>query len=210
MSAGTVLVERRVLGRLPRRAVDLLVVALVGPFAGILVLLLGLVVSMTSPGPAFVFLERKGRDGRPFRLLKLRTMVANAAQMQSELQHLNVLKGPAFKIPNDPRVTKVGRWLRKSSLDELPQLWNVLRGEMTLVGPRPSDVPLEEYELWQTERLEATPGLFGCWQAEGRGRVDFATRCRMDISQVRCRSMFMTWRYVIMTTLGVLTSRGAY
>ena len=210
MSVGWVLVERRDLGRLLRRAVDLLVVALLGPFVGILVLLLGLVVRMTSRGPAFMFLERKGWGGRPFRLLKLRTMVANAAQMQSELQQLNILKGPDFKIPNDPRVTKVGRWLRKSSLDELPQLWNVLRGEMTLVGPRPCTVPLEKYELWQTERLEATPGLFGCWQAEGRGRVDFTTRCRMDIRQVRCRSMLMTWRYVVMTTLGVLSSRGAY
>jgi lipopolysaccharide/colanic/teichoic acid biosynthesis glycosyltransferase len=210
MPLASVLAERRDMSPLLRRAVDLLVVTLVGPFAGILILLLGLVVRVTSPGPAFVFLERKGRGGRPFRMLKLRTMVRNAAQMQSELQHLNVLQGPAFKIPNDPRVTNVGRWLRKSSLDELPQLWNVLRGEMTLVGPRPSDVPLEKYQLWQTERLEVTPGLFGRWQAEGRGRVDFDTRCRMDISQVRSRSIVATLRWVALTTRGLLTARGAY
>ena len=115
--------------------------------------------------------------------MKLRSMTADAEARKEALRHMNTLAWPDFKIADDPRITRVGRVLRKYSLDELPQLLNVVRGEMTLVGPRPCSVRLVDYEPWQGERLEVTPGLAGRWQAEARGIADFATRCRLDILQ---------------------------
>ena len=143
-------------------------------------------------------------------MLKVRTMVRNAEQMKAQLMDLNVLPVPDFKIPNDPRVTRVGRWLRKTSLDELPQLWNVLRGEMTLVGPRPCSIVVTRYELWQTERLEVTPGLIGRWQAEGRNHADFAARCRMDIRQLRTESPAASLLLAAKTLKAMLTSRESF
>jgi lipopolysaccharide/colanic/teichoic acid biosynthesis glycosyltransferase len=130
--------------------------------------------------------------------------------MKEELRHLNALAWPDFKIPDDPRITRAGRWLRRYSLDELPQLYNVLRGEMTLIGPRPCSVKLADYELWQTERLDVTPGLVGRWQAEGRGSLNFAGRCRLDIRQARSRSVGVNLQLVAATVLSVLASKGAY
>src|SRR5215210_9114790 len=168
-----------------RRVTDLLVLLLVAPAAILLVAILALAVKRDSPGPAFVAHRRLGKGGMPMNVWKLRTMVADAEQRKAELAHLNVLPWPDFKIPNDPRVTRLGRWLRRTSLDELPQLWNLVRGEMTLVGPRPCSIPLTRYRLWHTERLEVTPGLVGVWQSNGRNQVDFDDRCRMDITQIR-------------------------
>jgi len=136
-------------------------------------------------------------------------MVRDADQLKPELGHLNMLPWPDFKIANDPRVTRVGRWLRRMSLDELPQLWNVLRGEMTLVGPRPCSVDIGHYELWQTERLEAKPGLFGRWQAIGRAKVSFAERCRMDIGQMKAHSVAAEIRLTGRTLFALLGGRGA-
>jgi lipopolysaccharide/colanic/teichoic acid biosynthesis glycosyltransferase len=117
---------------------------------------------------------------------------------------------PDFKIADDPRVTRLGRVLRKSSLDELPQLYNVLRGQMTLIGPRPCSVALADYRLWQSERLEVTPGIVGRWQAEGRGAMDFADRCRLDIRQVRTHSLRLELLLVLATIRSVFASKGAY
>jgi lipopolysaccharide/colanic/teichoic acid biosynthesis glycosyltransferase len=192
------------------RAVDLVVLLLVGPAAAIVLLLLAVAVKLDSPGPAFISHRRLGKGGMPFALWKLRTMVADAEKRKAELAHLNVLPWPDFKIPNDPRVTRVGSWLRKTSLDELPQLWNVLRGEMTLVGPRPCSIPLTQYRLWQTERLEVTPGLVGRWQSNGRNSVDFETRCRMDITQIRRTSAVSALTMTVRTVRAVLGSRQQY
>jgi lipopolysaccharide/colanic/teichoic acid biosynthesis glycosyltransferase len=137
-------------------------------------------------------------------------MRRDAEQMKEALRHLNTLPWPDFKIENDPRVTRVGRWLRKYSLDELPQLYNVLRGEMTLIGPRPCSVRLDHYELWQTERLDVTPGLVGRWQADGRGTLDFASRSRLDIGQSRSRSLRGDIAMVAGTLRSVIVSKGAY
>jgi lipopolysaccharide/colanic/teichoic acid biosynthesis glycosyltransferase len=192
-----------------RRVLDLLVLLAAAPLALPLVLVLALLVKLDSPGPAFIRHSRLGRAGRPFGLVKLRTMVRNADELKEELRHLSVVPWPDFKIPDDPRVTRVGRFLRRTSLDELPQLWNVLRGEMTLVGPRPCSIGVEQYELWQTERLEATPGLVGVWQAEGRGSSSFRERCSLDIRQIRTLSpagaVVVAWA----TLLSVLGGRGA-
>jgi lipopolysaccharide/colanic/teichoic acid biosynthesis glycosyltransferase len=198
------------LGRLLRRAIDLAVLSLAAPVVLPLVALLALAVKLDSPGPVLISVRRVGRGGRVFRLLKLRTMVRDAEEQKKALAHLNVLPWPDFKIPNDPRVTRVGRWLRKTSLDELPQLWNVLRGEMTLVGPRACSVGVEKYRLWQTERLEVTPGLMGRWQADGRNRADFADRCRMDITQLRSESPAAAVVLALRTVRAVLTSRESY
>jgi lipopolysaccharide/colanic/teichoic acid biosynthesis glycosyltransferase len=205
-----VLVEVTPISSYARRAVDLLVLALAAPFVVPAVLLLALVVKLDSPGPAFVRIERLGRDGKPFGLLKLRSMRRDAEQLKQALRHLNTMPWPDFKIADDPRVTRAGRWLRKYSLDELPQLYNVLRGEMTLIGPRPCSVKLAHYELWQTERLEVTPGLVGRWQAEGRGALDFAARSRLDIRQARSRSLRGDLALVAATARSVISSRGAY
>lgn len=204
------LVETPPVGARLRRGVDLAVLALAAPFVVPVIALLALAIKLDSPGPAFVRITRVGRDGRPFALLKLRSMRRDAERLKEELRHLNTLPWPDFKIADDPRVTRLGRWLRRSSLDELPQLYNVLRGDMTLVGPRPCSVQVADYALWQTERLEVTPGLVGRWQAEGRGSTDFAGRCRLDIAQAQDRSARAGVRLVLATLRSVITSRGAY
>lgn len=195
--------------RIARRSVDLLTVLVAAPVVGPLVLLLGAIVKLDSPGPMFVVHQRVGRGGRPFEVFKLRTMVENAEALKAELQDLNVLPWPDFKIPDDPRVTRPGRWLRRSSLDELPQLWNLLRGELTLVGPRPCSIDVAKYQLWQTERLEATPGLFGRWQAEARGTTSFDERCRMDIAEIRTASVRDQLKVAVKTIRSVFTGQGA-
>jgi lipopolysaccharide/colanic/teichoic acid biosynthesis glycosyltransferase len=192
-----------------RRAVDVLAVAVTAPLALPLLAVAALAIRLDSPGPVFVRHERLGQGGRRITLWKLRTMVEDADRLKQELAHLNVLAWPDFKIPNDPRVTRVGRFLRRTSLDELPQLWNVLRGDLTLVGPRPCSVGVDKYVLWQTERLEATPGLFGRWQARGRAAVSFDERCRMDIGELRSRSLRAELRVTLETLLALVAGRGA-
>jgi lipopolysaccharide/colanic/teichoic acid biosynthesis glycosyltransferase len=192
-----------------RRVIDIAVVLIAAPFALVLLGILAVLIKLDTPGPVLFRDRRMGYGGRPLRILKLRTMVENAEELKASLRHLSVLPWPDFKIPNDPRITRVGRLLRRSSLDELPQLWNVLRGDLTLVGPRPSRIPVEEYELWQTERLEARPGIFGRWQFEGRARVDFTERCRMDIRQVRDRSIVHELQLAVRTVTSVATGKGA-
>jgi lipopolysaccharide/colanic/teichoic acid biosynthesis glycosyltransferase len=204
------LLETRGLSPRLRRAVDLIALGLIAPFAIPVVALLALAVKLDSPGPALVRIQRLGRDGRPFGLLKLRSMRRDAERMKEELRHLNTMVWPDFKIADDPRVTRLGKLLRRSSLDELPQLWNVLRGDMTLVGPRPCSVKLADYRLWQIERLDVTPGIVGRWQAEGRGRMDFTERCRLDIQQMRASSLRLNLRLFVATVRSVFDSKGAY
>jgi lipopolysaccharide/colanic/teichoic acid biosynthesis glycosyltransferase len=203
-----VLFELRSAGDGLRRVSDLAAVALAAPVVLPVIALCALAVKLDSPGPAFVRIKRVGRDGRPFGLMKLRSMTADAEARKEALRHMNTLAWPDFKIADDPRITRVGRVLRKYSLDELPQLMNVVRGEMTLVGPRPCSVRLVDYEPWQGERLEVTPGLAGRWQAEARGSADFATRCRLDILQAQ-GSIRADLVLVIATLRSVLRSRGA-
>jgi lipopolysaccharide/colanic/teichoic acid biosynthesis glycosyltransferase len=203
-----VLLEVRSLGEAIRRVSDCAALVVAAPLVLPLVALCALAVRLDSPGPVFVRIERVGRDGRPFKLFKLRSMTADAEERKEALRHLNTLPWPDFKIADDPRITRVGRRLRKYSLDELPQLLNVLRGEMTLVGPRPCSVRLGDYEPWQGERLEVTPGLAGRWQAEARGSADFATRCRLDIRQAQ-GSVRASLVLLIATLRSVLRSRGA-
>ena len=166
-------------------------------------------LKLESPrAPVFFAQKRTGFRGRPFRMLKFRTMVPNAEELKQRLAHLNQLKWPDFKIENDPRVTRVGRVLRRFSLDELPQLLNVLRGEMTLVGPRPTSFGLETYEEWQKARLDVVPGLTGLYQVIGRGSMDFDLRVRYDLVYIERQCTLVDLQLLLRTVGTVLTGRG--
>ena len=176
-----------------------------------LLALIALAVKLDSPGPILYGQLRVGKDGRQFRMLKFRSMVVDADRRLAELRAQNEAIGPLFKMRRDPRVTRVGRFIRRWSLDELPQLFNVLRGEMSLVGPRPP-VPSEvvQYEDWQFGRLRAVPGLTGLWQVSGRSDVSFHDMVRLDLYYIRNWSLALDFEILLRTIPAVLTSRGAY
>jgi lipopolysaccharide/colanic/teichoic acid biosynthesis glycosyltransferase len=169
-----------------------------------------LLVKVSSRGPLFFVQDRTGLGGRRFRMYKFRTMVPNAAAMKQEIRAKSGMVGPDFKLDNDPRLTAVGSLLRRTSLDETPQIWNVLNGDMSLVGPRPTSFDVDTYDLWHTERLEALPGLTGLWQIIGRGQTDFDERVRIDIAYVRNRSISLDLEILLRTIPAVLFQRGAY
>ena len=176
-------------------------------------LLLGIaaMIRVTSPGPVLFRQTRCGLGGRRFMLYKFRSMINNAEQMRAELHQLNELDGPVFKISDDPRITTVGRWLRRFSLDELPQLWNILRGDMSFVGPRPA-VPeeVEQYEDWQRRRLRMRPGLTCTWVLEGRNHVDFNRWMQLDLTYIDNWSLWLDFKIFLRTIPIVLSGRGAY
>ena len=193
-----------------KRFMDLALIILSAP-AWILVLgLCALMIKFEEKGGnVFFYQERTGKGGRRFRMYKFRTMVLNAEQMKSKLAHLNELQWPDFKITNDPRITKIGRFLRITSLDELPQIWNILKGEMSLVGPRPTSFSADTYDLWQTERLIVIPGITGLWQVLGRGETEFDERLRMDIAYIERRSLWLDIHILFRTIFAVIERRGA-
>jgi len=199
-------VSRRYL--IAKRLFDLAVCVLLLPVVLPLFLLSALAIWLDSPGPVFIAQERTGRDGTPFRMLKFRTMVRNAAELKAQLAHLNVLPPPDFKIPQDPRITRVGKFLRQTSLDELPQLLNVLWGDMSLVGPRPTSFAPSTYQLWHTHRLEVTPGITGLWQVKGRNMTTFDERLRLDIEYIEHRSFGFDLKILLQTVPSVLRRTG--
>jgi lipopolysaccharide/colanic/teichoic acid biosynthesis glycosyltransferase len=199
-------VSRRYL--IAKRFFDVAVCVLLLPVVLPLLLLCALAIRLDSPGPILIAQERTGRDGTPFRMLKFRTMVRNAAELKTQLAHLNVLPPPDFKIPDDPRITRVGKFLRQTSLDELPQLLNVLRGDMSLVGPRPTSFAPTTYELWHTHRLEVTPGITGLWQVKGRNTTTFDERLRLDIEYIEHRSFGLDLKILLQTLPSVLRRTG--
>ena len=170
----------------------------------------GLLVWLEDGWPIFFVQSRTGKRGRPFRMFKLRTMHKNAFEKKQELLDRNQLAWPDFKLTNDPRVTYVGHFLRVTSLDELPQLFNVLRGDMSLVGPRPTSFDVSTYALWQTERLEVTPGITGLWQVSGRSDVAFDERVRLDVEYIENLSLRQDLRILWRTVFAVMGKRGAY
>jgi len=194
-----------------KRVLDLLLVLLALPVWGVMALVIALVVRCTSPGPVVYRQTRIGRNGQPFEFLKFRTMVANADDLRESLVQSGERDGPLFKIKHDPRITPVGRFLRKWSLDEIPNLWNVLRGEISLVGPRPA-IPEEvyEYEPWQKRRLDVMPGITGLAQALGRSNISFEEIVRLDIYYAEHWSVWLDVRILLATIPLVLTGRGAY
>jgi exopolysaccharide biosynthesis polyprenyl glycosylphosphotransferase len=177
-----------------------------------LMLLAVILIRATSPGPIIFSQNRSGLHGRPFRMYKFRSMVTNAEQARVEMESLNEMSGPVFKVKNDPRVTPVGRWLRRTSLDELPQLWNVIRGEMSLVGPRP--LPLYETanfgDISQRRRMSVRPGLTCLWQVRGRNQItDFKDWVRLDLEYIDRWSLWLDLQILLRTVPVVLFGWGA-
>jgi lipopolysaccharide/colanic/teichoic acid biosynthesis glycosyltransferase len=191
-----------------KRVFDLAVCLWLLPVVLPLLFICALAVRLDSPGRAFLAQERTGKDGRRFRMYKFRTMVENAEELKSGLAHLNVLPPPDFKIPNDPRITKVGKILRKTSIDELPQLINVVRGQMSLVGPRPTSFAPTTYSLWHTHRLEVTPGITGLWQIKGRNLTTFDERLRLDIEYIEHRSFLFDLKILLLTVPTIFRGSG--
>lgn len=194
-----------------KRLFDLMLVLIASPFWVPVLLLVSALVWVDSPGaPVMFFQNRTGRGGKRFKMYKFRSMVPNAEELKQKYMYLNELQWPDFKITNDPRVTRVGRILRKTSLDELPQLINILKGDMSLVGPRPTSFAADTYQLWHTERLDVDPGITGLWQVFGRASMEFDDRLRLDIAYIERRSILMDIHILIKTITAVFESRGAH
>jgi lipopolysaccharide/colanic/teichoic acid biosynthesis glycosyltransferase len=193
-----------------KRSVDVIGALLLLLIASPVMILAVLLVRISGPGPIVFKQQRAGLGGRPFRIYKFRTMCNDAEAKQAQLKHRNEQDGPAFKIANDPRITRIGQLLRTTSIDELPQLVNVLKGDMTLVGPRP--LPIGESEQcagWYRRRLDVTPGLTCIWQIKGRSQVSFCDWVRMDVAYIRRRTLLTDLRILFQTIPAVLLRRGA-
>jgi len=176
-----------------------------------LMALVALLVKIESRGPVFYRSYRIGKNGRPFVFLKFRSMWDGADRHRKQLTHLNEVDGPVFKISRDPRVTTIGRILRVTSLDEIPQFFNVLSGDMSLVGPRPP-IPeeVEQYEPWQLRRLDVKPGITCLWQISGRSTLSFREWMRLDLEYIKHRSFWLDLRILLRTIPAVLSREGAY
>jgi exopolysaccharide biosynthesis polyprenyl glycosylphosphotransferase len=194
-----------------KRALDVLGACVGLVLSAPLVAVLAIVIKLDSRGPVFYRSTRVGRGGRPFTFLKFRSMMDGADRNRHHVEHLNECDGPVFKISRDPRVTRIGRFLRTTSLDELPQFLNVLRGDMSLVGPRPP-LPDEvaQYEHWQMRRLDVRPGITCLWQISGRSRIGFREWMRLDLEYIRHQSLWLDLRILIRTIPAVLSREGAY
>ena len=198
------------LGLLLKRFFDIVVAGtsllILSPFIAAVVAL----IKLTSPGPVIYSQSRCGLNGRRFTMYKFRSMVTNADELKSRLNHLSE-REVAFKISHDPRVTPIGRWIRKFSIDEIPQLWNVLRGDMSIVGPRPPLADeVEKYQRWQKRRLRMRPGLTCLWAVCGRDHIDFNSWMRMDISYIENWSLKLDWSIILRTIPHVLAGKGAH
>ncbi len=195
-----------------KRALDV-----TGALFGMLVLspvflALMIMIKLEDGGPIFYCSERVGKTGRGFRFIKFRSMIPAADSCRDNLQNLNEVDGPVFKIENDPRITRVGRILRRTSLDELPQFWNVLIGDMTLVGPRPPIASeVEKYEPWQRRRLSVRPGITCLWQISGRCRIGFDEWMRLDMEYIDHHRTFSSDIKILLRTIpAVISGEGAY
>lgn len=193
-----------------KRMLDLLLCIAALPLVLCVTLVCAVLIWLDDPGPIFFTQLRTGKGGRRFKMYKFRTMVRDAEELKRQYLHLNELTWPDFKITNDPRVSRVGRVLRRLSIDELPQVFNVIKGDMSLVGPRPTSFAASTYELWHTERLEVAPGITGLWQIGGRSDLDFDERVRLDIEYIERRSFALDVWIIVQTALAVVNRRGAY
>lgn len=193
-----------------KRVFDLIVSISALPILLPAMVIVGLLIWLDDPGPVFFRQYRTGKGGRRFAMYKFRTMVTNAEELKMKYAHLNELTWPDFKITDDPRVTRIGRFLRKSSLDELPQVLNVIKGDMSLVGPRPTSFDVSTYSLLHTERLEVLPGITGLWQISGRSDVDFDQRLLLDIEYIEKQSLWLDIKILFRTVFAVFSREGAY
>ncbi len=193
-----------------KRAFDMVVSGMAILVCAPLFVLLAAAIKLDSPGPVFFGQIRSGLNGRTFRLLKFRSMVTDAEQRLAELRAQNEMSGPVFKIRRDPRITRIGRLLRKTSMDELPQFLNVFRGDMSIVGPRPP-LPSEvmQYQRWQRRRLSVRPGITCTWQVSGRNEIDFETWMKLDLAYIDQWSLWLDLKIFFRTIPVVLLGRGA-
>ena len=197
--------------QIAKRVMDLFLVVITIPLWLPLNGIVALIIHFTSPGAPVMFKQlRTGKGGRRFYMYKFRTMVPDAEQLKVKYAHMNELQWPDFKITNDPRITRLGRFLRKTSLDEIPQFFNILKGEMSLVGPRPTSFGPETYKLWHTSRLDVMPGLTGLWQIMGRAQLEFDDRLRLDIAYIERASLWLDFNILLRTVAAVFESRGAH
>lgn len=209
---GAISVNEPFLYRYTKRSTDI-----VGSLAGIIVLsFLFLVISVwikieDPRGPVFFSQKRVGKDGKEFNMYKFRSMVTDAEERLKELLALNETTGAMFKMKNDPRVTRVGRFIRKTSIDELPQLFNVLKGDMSLVGPRPP-LPreVEEYTSYDKQRLLVMPGCTGLWQVSGRSNIGFKEMVELDLQYIQNRTLLFDIKIIFKTVLVLFGSKGAF
>ena len=175
-----------------------------------ILIVVAILIKIESKGPVIFSQERVGINNKKFKMYKFRSMVVNAEDMKEKLEKQNERKGPMFKIKNDPRITKIGRFIRKTSIDELPQLINILKGEMSIVGPRPS-LPKEviQFEPWMLERLKVKPGLTCYWQVQGRDHIEFEDWMRLDVKYVKDRNFLLDIKLVFKTFFVFLGDQNA-
>jgi exopolysaccharide biosynthesis polyprenyl glycosylphosphotransferase len=194
-----------------KRVVDIVIAAvgliLAAPVMGVASIL----IRWDSPGPVLFPQVRIGRDGRPFTIYKFRSMIVGAEAAQAQLRMINEATGPLFKIRRDPRMTRIGRWLRRLSIDEIPQLWNVLKGDMSLVGPRPA-VPSEvaQYQPWHRKRLQVEPGMTGLSQVSGRSELTFDEMVMLDLFYAENWSLGLDFKIILRTIPTIIMGTGAY
>ena len=191
------------------------IIDIVASFIGLillspLILIVSILIKLESKGEVIFKQKRVGLNGKEFYMYKFRSMVINAEELKEQLESQNEMSGPMFKIKDDPRITNVGKFIRKTSIDELPQLINVIKGDMSLVGPRPSlPKEVEKFEQWMMERLEVKPGLTCIWQISGRNNIDFEDWMKLDIKYVRERSFKLDMKLILKTVLVLLGDKNA-
>ena len=174
-------------------------------------IIVAIAIKLESEGPVLFSQDRVGKDGKTFKMYKMRSMVSNAEELKEKLLKQNEMSGPMFKMKDDPRITKVGKFIRKTSIDEIPQLINIIKGDMSLVGPRPS-LPKEvaEFEPWMYERIQVKPGLTCYWQVSGRNNIDFEDWMKLDIKYVRERSLLGDLKLVFKTFFVLFGDKNAH
>ncbi|WP_138494722.1 sugar transferase [Paenibacillus pinistramenti] len=195
-----------------KRVLDILLACIGLVLTAPVFLIAAICIKVEDPkGSVFFKQTRVGKDERPFEMYKFRSMVSNAEELKKDLLKYNEVSGAMFKMKNDPRITRTGRFLRKTSIDELPQLWNVLTGSMSLVGPRPP-LPDEvaQYTDYQKQRLTVTPGCTGFWQVSARNSVGFEEMVQMDLAYIRKRSLLLDIKIIFLTAYRMILSKDAY
>jgi exopolysaccharide biosynthesis polyprenyl glycosylphosphotransferase len=199
----------RALGLLAKRIIDIVGSAILMLVLAPLMAVLALLVRLDSSGPVLFRQERVGLQGRTFTMIKFRSMCCNAEQQVADLRVHNLINGHAFKLERDPRVTRVGRFLRRTSLDELPQLWNVLHGQMSLVGPRPPlSCEVADYDIWHRRRLSMKPGMTGLWQVNGRRESEFDHWVEKDLEYIDTWSLWLDLKIIARTMPAMLSGQG--
>lgn len=196
----TVINKRNYFYLIMKRIMDVIVSSIGLILLSPLLIIVSILIKLESKGPIIFSQKRVGVNGQSFNMYKFRSMVVNAEELKKNLQHKNEMSGPMFKIKDDPRITEIGKFIRKTSIDELPQLFNVLKGDMSLVGPRPS-LPdeVKEFETWMLERLEVKPGLTCYWQVMGRNEIDFEDWMKLDVRYVREKNIWIDIKLIFRT-----------